>query len=326
MIAGVLVLGATVALVAATTAPAGQTAKAKAAIITDIGGLGDKGFNDLCAKGLADAKKAGIATGRVFISKSSVDYIPNLSTAARQGYDPIVVCGFLMGTDIEKAANRFPQTDFAIIDYSNTWMKSRPKNLQGALFAENEAGYLAGVAAATVSKKGVSAVGGQAVPAVVSFLAGFRAGAKSVKKGIKVQTAYSETFTDQAKCAEIAFNQIQAGSQVVFAAAGLCGLGALQAAKNDGVWGIGVDTDQAFLGSHILTSATKKVDLGVYRVIRAVQEGTFQGGGDAIYTVKNGGVGFGKVSAKAPNRAKLIAKLQATSRLLAAGKIKPPTK
>jgi basic membrane protein A len=326
--AGVLVLAAAVTLVAATTAPASSTAKAKAkaAIITDIGGLGDKGFNDLCAKGLADAKKAGIATGRVFISKSAADYIPNLSTAARQGYSPIVVCGFLMGGDIEKAANRFPKTNFAIIDYSNTWMKSRPKNLQGALFAEAEAGYLAGVAAATTSKGGVSAVGGQAVPAVVAFLAGYRAGAKSVKKGIKVQTAYSETFTDQAKCKEIALNQIAAGSRVVFAAAGLCGLGALQGAKEQGAWGIGVDTDQAFLGSHILTSATKKVDLGVLRVIRAVVDGNFVGGGDATYTVANGGVGFGKVSAKAPNRAKLIAKLQAVSRALAAGKIKPPTK
>jgi basic membrane protein A len=329
MVGGLAALVAVAALTVVSVGsatPAKQQAKAKAAVITDIGGLGDKGFNDLCAKGLNDAKKAGIATGRVFISKSAADYIPNLSTAARQGYDPIVVCGFLMGTDIEKAANRFPGTDFAIIDYSNSWMKSTPKNLQGALFAENEAGYIAGVAAATTSKGGVSAVGGQAVPAVVAFLAGFKAGAKATKKGIKVQTAYSETFTDQAKCKEIALNQIAAGSQVVFAAAGLCGLGALQAAKEEGVWGIGVDTDQAFLGSHILTSATKKVDLGVYRVIRAVQEGTFVGGGDAVYTVKNGGVGYGKVSAKAPNRAKLIAKLDAVAKLIAAGKIKPPKK
>jgi len=324
-------LAALVTLAVTTTGSATPTkqkqAKVKAAVITDIGGLGDKGFNDLCAKGLADAKKAGIATGRIFISKSAADYIPNLSTAARQGYSPIVTCGFLMGTDIEKAANRFPKTSFAIIDYSNTWMKSRPKNLQGALFAENEAGYLAGVAAAMATKKpGVSAVGGQAVPAVVAFLAGFKAGAKATKKGIKVQTAYSETFTDQAKCKEIALNQIAAGSGAVFAAAGLCGLGALQAAKESGVWGIGVDTDQAFLGSHILTSATKKVDLGVFRVIQAVQQGNFVGGGDAVYNVKNGGVGFGAVSTKAPNRAKLIAKLQAVSRAIAAGKITPPTK
>jgi basic membrane protein A and related proteins len=326
ILAGALVLVASAALVVATTAPA-TTQAGKAAVITDIGGLGDKGFNDLCAKGLATAKRQLGVSGRVFISKSAADYIPNLSTAARQGYNPIVTCGFLMGTDIEKAANRFKNTSFGIIDYSNSFMKSRPKNLRGALFAENQAGYLAGVAAVMGSKtKTVSFVGGQAVPAVVAFRAGYIAGAKATKKGVKVTSAYSEDFVDQAKCKEIALNQIAAGSGVVFAAAGQCGLGALQAAKERGVWGIGVDTDQAFLGPHILTSATKKVDLGVLRLIRDVEEGTFEGGTDTIYTVKNQGVGFGKVSAKAANRKAIIAKLTAVSKLLAAGKIKPPTK
>ncbi len=161
---------------------------------------------------------------------------------------------------------------------------------------------------------------------MVAFLAGFLAGAKATKKGIKTQAGYSETFTDQAKCKEMALNQIAAGSGAVFAAAGGCGLGALQAAKEEGKWGIGVDTDQAFLGPHILTSATKHVDLGVFRMIRDVKEGTFVGGEDAIYTVKNGGLGFGKVSVKAPNRAKLIAKLTAVSKLIADGKINPPAK
>lgn len=311
---------------AGSAAPAKQLDTTKAAVITDIGGLGDKGFNDLCAKGLNTAKKQLGIGGRVFISKSSADYIPNLSAAARGGYNPVVVCGFLMGTDIEKAANRFKGTSFGIIDYSNTWMKTRPKNLRGALFAEAEAGYLAGVAAATASPNGVSFVGGQAVPAVVAFRAGFLAGAKATVKGIKTRAAYSESFVDQAKCKEIALNQIAAGSGAVFAAAGLCGLGALQAAKEQGVWGIGVDTDQAFLGPHILTSATKKVDLGAFQMIRDVKRGTFVGGADAIYNVKNGGLGFGKVSAKAPNRAKLIAKLVAVSKLLATDKINPPTK
>ena len=87
-------------------APAKKSDTTKAAVITDIGGLGDKGFNDLCAKGVATAKKQLGIGARVFISKSSADYIPNLSTAARQGYNPIVVCGFLMGGDIEKAAKK----------------------------------------------------------------------------------------------------------------------------------------------------------------------------------------------------------------------------
>jgi basic membrane protein A and related proteins len=326
----VVALAAVIALAIATggfAASAKKSETTKAAVITDIGGLGDKGFNDLCAKGVNTAKKQLGIGARVFISKSSADYIPNLSTAARQGYNPVVVCGFLMGGDIEKAAKKYPNTSFGIIDYSQTWMKSNPQNLRGALFSENESGYLMGVAAAMATKtNGVSAVGGQAVPAVVAYLAGFKAGAKATKKGIKVQTAYSESFTDQAKCKEIALNQIAAGSGAVFQAAGSCGLGALQGAKEQGVWGIGVDTDQGFLGSFVLTSALKLVDLGVFRMIRDVKEGTFAGGGDSLYTVKNGGVGFGKVSSAAPNRKAIVAKLTAVSKLISAGKIKPPKK
>ena len=308
-------------------APAKKSDTTKAAVITDIGGLGDKGFNDLCAKGVNAAKKKLGIGARVFISKSSADYIPNLSAAARQGYNPVVVCGFLMGTDIEKAAKKYPDTSFGIIDYSQTWMKSDPQNLRGALFSENESGYLMGVAAAMATKtNGVSAVGGQAVPAVVAYLAGFKAGAKATKAGIKVQTAYSESFTDKAKCKEIALNQIAAGSGAVFQAAGNCGLGALQGAKEKGVWGIGVDTDQGFLGPYVLTSALKLVDLGVYEMVKSVKDGTFAGGEDSLFTVKNGGVGFGKLSVNAPNRAKIIAKLTAVSKLIAAGKIKPPKK
>lgn len=331
-----LVAGASVALVAVlalaivtggSASPAKKSSTTKAAVITDIGGLGDKGFNDLCAKGVNTAKqKLGIGA-RVFISKSSADYIPNLSAAARQGYNPVVVCGFLMGGDIEKAAAKYPNTSFGIIDYSQSWMKSNPQNLRGALFSEQESGYLMGVAAAMASKtNGVSAVGGQAVPAVVAYLAGFKAGAKATKKGIKVQTAYSQSFTDKAKCKEIALNQIAAGSGAVFQAAGACGLGALEGAKEKGAWGLGVDTDQGFLGSYILTSALKKVDLGVYEMVKSVKNGTFKGGADSLFTVKNGGVGYGKVSTAVPNRAKLIAKLNAVSKLIASGKIKPPRK
>ena len=331
-----LLAGASVALVAVlalalvaggSAAPAKKLATTKAAVITDIGGLGDKGFNDLCAKGVNTAKKKLGIGARVFISKSSADYIPNLSAAARQGYNPVVVCGFLMGTDIEKAAAQFPDTSFGIIDYSQSWMKTDPQNLRGALFAEEQSGYLMGVAAATATKtNGVSAVGGQAVPAVVAYLAGFKAGAKATKKGIKVQTGYSKSFVDKAKCKEIALNQIAAGSGAVFQAAGSCGLGALEGAKTKGVWGLGVDTDQSFLGPYILTSALKKVDLGVFQMIQAVKGNTFAGGADALYTAKNGGVGFGTVSVNAPNRAKLIAKLTAVSKMIASGKIKPPRK
>jgi basic membrane protein A len=323
MAALIVALAALIALAVTTAGSAKPSQAIRVAVVTDIGGLNDKGFNALAAKGLADAKTQLGVQGRVFISKSAGDYIPNLSTPARQGYDLVIANGFLMGDSLAAVAKRFPNTAFAIIDFPWVALKGKPKNARGLIFRENEAGYLAGIAAKAVSKsKTVSSVGGQAVPAVVAFLAGYKSGAK----GDKVLSAYSEDFVDQAKCKEIALNQISQGADVVFAAAGGCGLGALQAAKEQGKWGIGVDNDQAFLGSHILTSATKKVDLAVFTTIEQVQEDSFKGGTDGIFTVKNGGVGFGKVSVKAPKRKALIAKLTAVSRQIAAGKIKIPSK
>jgi basic membrane protein A and related proteins len=322
-----LALVAVLALAVATSVSA-KSSKAqpdtiKVAVVTDIGGLNDKGFNALAAKGLADAKTQLGITGRVFISKSSADYIPNLSTAARQGYDLVIGNGFLMGDALAAVAKRFPKTDFAIIDFPWVALKGKPKNARGLLFRENEAGYLAGVAAATVAKgKTVSFVGGQAVPAVVAFRAGFIKGVNATKKGTKVLSGYSEEFVDPAPCKELAINQISQGSKVVFAAAGQCGLGALQAAKERKVWGEGVDSDQAFLGTHILTSATKKVNLAVFTTIQQVLNDAFKGSTDGVFTVKNGGVGFGKVSVKAPNRAALIKKLNLVSKRIAQGKIK----
>ena len=324
-----VVLAALVALAATATGFAKPAASSsiKVAVVTDIGGLNDKGFNALAAKGLNQAKKDLGITGRVYISKTGSDYIPNLSSAARGGYDLVIGNGFLMGDALAAVATRFPKTKFAIIDFSAGALKGKPKNARGLIFRENEAGYLAGAAAATVSKsKTISFVGGQSVPAVVAFLAGYKAGAPKAKPGTKVLSGYSEEFVDQAKCKELALNQLSQGSDVVFAAAGQCGLGALQAAKEEGKWGIGVDSDQAFLGPHILTSATKKVDLAIYRTIEQVQDNAFVGGTDGVFTIKNGGVGFGKVSTKAPNRAALIAKLTAVSKLIEAGKVKIPSK
>jgi basic membrane protein A and related proteins len=320
-------IGALALVVSSVGSAKSQQDTLKVAVVTDIGGLNDKGFNALAAKGLQDAKRQFGVEGRVFISKTQADYIPNMSRAARDDYDLVIGNGFLMGEQLAAVARRFPDTNFAIIDFPWVALKGKPKNARGLIFAENEAGYLAGVAAATVSKSGtVSAVGGQAVPAVVAFLAGYKAGATKTKKGTKVLSGYSQEFVIQDKCKELALNQIGQGSDVVFAAAGQCGLGSLTAAKERGDWGIGVDNDQAFLGTHILTSATKFVDRAVFETIRSVDNGTFKGGTDTLFNVKNGGVGFGKVSIKAPKRAALIAKLTAVSKQIADGKIKIPKK
>jgi basic membrane protein A and related proteins len=271
----------------------------KAGIVTDIGGLNDRSFNFLANKGMEDAKRRlGVET-RTLISKSNGDYVPNLTTLAQQRYDLIVPVGFLMADATNTVATKFPQAKFAIVDFSASGLKDKPKNVQGLLFKEQEAGYLAGYLAGLWAKdsgaKTISTVGGQKIPPVDHYIAGYQAGAKAANPGIETLNGYSQDFVDQAKCKEIALDQIAQGSKVVFQVAGQCGLGALDAAKEKGVQGIGVDADQGYLGDHILTSALKKVDVAVFNSIKRAQDGKFKGGSDVIATVENGGVGIGKL-------------------------------
>ena len=176
--------------------------------------------------------------------------------------------------------------------------------MEGLLFKEQQVGYLAGYAAGLAAKADgetvVSSVGGQKQPPVDRYIAGYQAGAKAAFPAIKTVNGYSQDFAIQAKCKELALNQIAAGSDVVFQVAGGCGLGALDAAKTKGVWGVGVDADQGFLGPHILTSALKGVDTAVYLSIKDAKDGHFKGGQDAVYGLEQKGVGLGKFSPKAP--------------------------
>jgi basic membrane protein A len=274
----------------------------KIGLVTDIGGLNDRSFNQLANEGLERAKSELGAEGRALTSESDADYVPNLSTLAQQDYDLVIGVGFLMSEAINTVAKQFPDTNFAIIDFSQAALPDKPANVRGLLFKENEAGYLAGYLAALVTKeKGgdmvISSVGGQKIPPVDAYIAGYQAAAKEVESSIKTLNGYSQDFVDQAKCKEIALNQIAEGSQVVFQVAGQCGLGALDAAKEKGVLGIGVDADQGYLGEHILTSAQKKVDVAVFETAKAVQDGTFAGGEDQIFDLKNDGVALGELNA-----------------------------
>jgi basic membrane protein A len=289
--------------------------KIRIAMVTDIGGLNDRSFNALAYKGLQSAKSDLGADIRVLTSKSNADYVPNLSTLARQKYDLVVGVGFLMADSMAKVAKSFPNVNFAIIDASQSTLKGKPANVQGLLFKEQESGYLAGyLAGLYVKKKGgkqvISSVGGQKIPPVDHYIAGYQAGAKKADPGIKTLNGYSQDFVDQAKCKEIALNQIGQGSQVVFQVAGQCGLGALDAAKGKGAQGIGVDADQAYLGSHILTSAVKKVDNAVLATVKDVQAGKFQKGADATFDIKSGGAGIGAIGPAGKSFAPQIMKIQ----------------
>jgi basic membrane protein A and related proteins len=310
LVAAALVAVLTLAL-GAGTGSAKTDAKAapaayKVALVTDVGGLDDRSFNFLANKGLQEAKKKFGVTGRVFISKSNADYVPNLSTAARQGYNLVISVGFLMGDATAAVASRFPNTKFAIIDNSAAALKGKPKNVRGILFKEQEAGYLVGYLAGLQSKNVpnsagvIAAVGGLKIPPVDRFLGGYYQGAKKAYPQVKVEHSYSQDFVDQAKCKELALNHIANGATVVFQVAGQCGLGALSAAKEKGVFGIGVDADQWYLGNHVLSSATKKVDVAVLSTVELARKAgaAFRGGVDTTFTVKNGGVGYGKLSTR----------------------------
>jgi basic membrane protein A and related proteins len=329
------VLIAVAALAVVSSAGAGVEAPAKTlktlkiGMVTDVGGLNDHGFNHLAYVGLVQARTRLGITFRVAEARSPSDYIPNLASFARQGYDLVLGVGYTEIGAIGAVAKRFPKTRFAIVDVANGDLVGKPKNVLGLLFREEQVGYLAGYLAGLEAKHVpgakdvVSSVAGEKQPPVDRFIAGYQAGARKADPGIKVINAYSQDFNDQAKCKAIALNQIAAGSEAVFQVAAGCGLGALDAARQQHVWGIGVDADQSFLGPHILTSATKRVDRAVFLAVKEVKDGKFHGG-NTVYGLDQGGVGLGKISAKVPKAD--VAAVNRIKAQIVAGKITPPRK
>jgi basic membrane protein A and related proteins len=323
-LAGALAL----ALLLALTHRGAQAATAKTfkvGLVTDVGGLHDRGFNQLSYAGLKQAQSKLHVQGRVLLSKSNSDYIPNLSALAKQGYDLVIAVGFLMTDAVDTVATQFPKTKFAIIDVDQTALKHRPKNVRGLIFREQEGGYLIGYLAGLVTKHQggkqiVGVVGGISIPPVNRFAGGYKAGAKAADPGVKVLVDYSQDFVVQAKCKERALNQIAAGAQVIFADAGACGLGVLDAAKEKGIWALGGDADQSYLGPQVLSSELKKVDVSVYSTIDALVHDRFQGNGNAVFTTANGGIGIGKISPKIPKS--IVDQVLAVKKKMAAGKIK----
>jgi len=303
---------------AATTTQSSSTFKV--GLSTDIGGLNDRSFNHLAYLGLQNAEHQLGVQGEVLQSNSDSDYVPNLQTAAAHGDNLVIAVGFLMESAVEKVAKAFPNTNFAIIDSGPA--KPIP-NLKSLLFHEQDGGYIAGYLAGLVTKTNVvSTVGGQKIPPVDHYIAGFQAGAKAADPKVTTLNAYSQSFTNQAACKELALNQIAQHSDVVFQVAGGCGLGALSAAKEKGVWGVGVDADQSYLGPFILTSAVKKVDVAVFDTIKQIQAGTFKGGTTDFFTAQNNGAGIGKISPNVP--AAIVAKLKPIETKIASGQITPP--
>ena len=323
MLAGVTALAITL------TASAAPSAGERIALVTDVGRLNDRSFNQLAYQGLLRAQRQLRIRPRVYESRSPADYTPNLTAGARTNSDLTIAVGFLLAGDLNTVAQQFPQRNFAIIDFPWEGLENKPRNVRGLLFKSEHAGCLvAHIAVRQLQREGkrvnLSAVGGLKIPSVDAFIAGYRFCARRAFRRAVVRVGYSQSFTDAAKCKEVALNHISRGANVVFQVAGGCGLGALSAARERRKWGIGVDADQAYLGRHILTSAVKRVDESVYQSIQAVQRGNFRGGMNTTFTLKNNGVGYGKLSSRVPRS--IRAQADRLRRQIIAGRVRVPAK
>ena len=270
--------------------------KIKVALVTDTGGVDDRGFNEFSINGLERAETDLDIEKRIYVSESADDYEPNLTAAAEDGNELVIAVGFLLAPATIKVATANPDISFAGVDHfygksGNSCEKAGTcavPNALGMQYPSEESGYLAGVVAALMTKTGtVSTVGGIKIPPVDNWIGGFQQAVKDTKPSVKFLNAYSDNFDDLAKCKEIALDQIGQGSDVVFQVAGDCGLGAIDAACEKGVTAIGVDADQAAQGDCVLTSALKPLEESVFGVIDEFVKGNFTGGDNQFFGVQD---------------------------------------
>jgi len=287
----------------APSSPAASMRPLKVGVVTDVGQLEDKSFNQSSYEGAVAAAEATGGEHDVIVTQNISDYAANIQTFVDNDFDVIVTVGFLIGTDTAAAAKANPDVKFIGVDQGicvDEEGVSDPTftcagdaatllpNYQGIVFAEMQPGYLAGIVAGNITESNViGAVGGTNVPAVVNYWRGYENGAKSVNPEVNV--LYQETdpdpakgFNDPTKGRAIAEQFIGQDADVIFQVAGLTGQGVLEAACDADVHGIGVDVDQAVslpnLAPCIVTSAEKKLAATVQAVVESVATDTFVAG------------------------------------------------
>jgi len=266
-------------------------------LVFDIGGRGDKSFNDSAYRGLERAQRELGATFQYIEPAEGADRETGLREYASRGFDLVIGTGFMFSDDIEKMAREYPQVRFACVDFTvkpDATPEALPPNLVGLRFREEEGSFLAGAAAALVSKSQILGfVGGMDIPLIHKFEAGYLAGAEHVRPNVQVLTGYAgvtpSAFKDPAKGKELATSMYGRGADVVFHAAGTTGFGVFEAARAANGLAIGVDSDQADAApGFVLTSMVKDVDVAVFETIRAVKENRFRSGVQTFGLRENG--------------------------------------
>ncbi|MFI7357217.1 BMP family protein [Streptomyces avidinii] len=309
-----------------------ESGQKSAAIAYDIGGRGDQSFNDAAYAGLKKAEtdlKIKGAEAEPTDGEGEADKVQRLTELARKGNNPVIGVGFAYAPAIKKVAPKFPKTTFGIIDDTSV----TGENIANLVFNEEQGSYLAGVAAAKASKTGtVGFIGGVEVPLIKKFEAGFTQGVKDTNPNAKVLSQYLtqppnfDGFAKPDLGKAAAQGQLDAGADVVYAAAGLAGSGAIEAASAKGKWAIGVDSDQynqaglAKYKDSILTSVTKDVSDSVFNLIKSVEDGkpTI---GEIRYGLDKDGVGLADSNPKYKEMADVIAAVEKAKADIIAKKI-----
>ncbi len=305
------------------------------AMVTDVGGVDDKSFNQLAWEGIeAFGKEHGLKKGDggydYLQSQSDADYINNITNLVRRDFDVVYGIGMLMEKPIGTIASQQPDAQLAIIDA----VVDAP-NVASVMFKEQEGSYLAGVAAALMSEsKQIGFVGGMEIPVIERFEAGFLEGVKAVDPSIKVDVQYTGKFDDAALGKTTANRMYSSGVDIIFHAAGGTGNGVFAEAKerktkdaNANVWVIGVDSDQYEEGAVgntnvTLTSMQKRVDVAVQNIAKEAMEGNFPGGKTVTYGLAEEGVVLADSRGAIPDD--VLAKIDEFSKKIAAGEIVVP--
>lgn len=270
----------------------------KVGLVTDVGKIDDKTFNEAAYKGM---KRAAVEFGlkTSFIETlQPTDYEKNIQRFVSEKYEMIITVGFMLGDATRKMAEKHPDVKFAIVDFA---FDPPLENVAGLVFAEGQAGFLAGALAGYMTEtKIVGMVAGMEIPPVIRFRKGFDAGVKHACSGCEVLTVHIDSFTDPARGKTAALSQIDEGADVIFGGGGTTGSGAIQGAARAGAWVIGVDQDEYLTtfkqgkmpgANRVLSSAMKRVDNAVYNAVKGAATGSFKGG-TALFDIASGGIGL----------------------------------
>ncbi|HTU71718.1 MAG TPA: BMP family ABC transporter substrate-binding protein [Candidatus Baltobacteraceae bacterium] len=291
-------------------------------MVTDVGGLGDRSFNDSAYRGLLRARSKLGAYVQVLQSRSAADYQPNLIALTNLHFGMIYAIGFLMSLDLDQVAKQNPKQRYAIVDA----VVDDP-NVVSITFREQDGSFLAGALAAMVSKTHhIAFLGGEDIPLIRKFEAGYIAGAREVDPTIRVDVKYAGSFDDVAAGQELSDVLYDGGADIIYAAAGKVGLGTADAVKErTGDYMIGVDSDQdGLVPGKVLTSMVKRVDVAVFDVARSLQRGKPMTG-HVVFGLKDGAIGLTDFRyTRAAIGAANLARLKKIEDAIVDGRINPP--